>query len=78
MNFFILGSLASLFYYIGNEEYCNKGWLLALASLLLSLGAWYFLPFSSLGMMSANLFLYLALVLYNVVSNYLPKSRSEG
>jgi hypothetical protein len=66
----------ALFYYIGDHEYHNKGWHLAGASFLLSLGALFLLPLSFLGVIGANLALYLGVFLYNMFSGRPPGSRS--
>ncbi|GAT34377.1 hypothetical protein TSACC_22802 [Terrimicrobium sacchariphilum] len=69
-------AFASIFVYVGNNEYHNKGWLLGTVSVLLSLGVTYFTPLSFLGMLGANLLLYAAIWIYNVVSGRSSRSSS--
>jgi len=70
----ILIAIASIFYYIGNHEYYEKGWLLGILSVLLSFGGSYLLGL--LGIIGANILLYLAILIYNMVSKRPPGSRS--
>lgn len=76
MGYALIVVLASIFYYIGNHEYYEKGWLLATISVLLSFGASFFLPFGFFGMIGANIVLYLAILIYNLLSKRPPGSRS--
>jgi uncharacterized membrane protein YfcA len=75
MGWALLLSLASVFYYIGNNDYYNKGWLLALASIACS-----FLGFATglslLGAFGANVLLYLILFFYNLLTRRPPGSQS--
>ena len=69
-------AFASVFVYVGNNEYHNKGWLLGTISVLLSLGVMYFTRLSYLGMLGANLLLYAGIWIYNVVSGRPSRSQS--
>ena len=69
----LIASLAALFRYIGDTDYYNKGWLLAIISVVASLlGS----IFGLLGAFGANLLLYLILLIYNVVRRKPPGSES--
>ena len=46
--YLLVASLASIFYYIGNSEYYQKGWLLAILSIVMSLGVTMVLPLALL------------------------------
>lgn len=77
----MLGSAAivcfiSVFVYVGNNEYHNKGWLLGTISGLLSLGVMFFTSLGLLGLLGVNLFLYAGIWIYNVVSGRPSRSRS--
>jgi hypothetical protein len=74
--YIIIGALASVFYYIGNHEYYDKGWLLAIISILLSFGAAYLLPLGLIGIIGINVVFYLGIMVYNIVSKRPPGSRS--
>ena len=75
MGWALLISLASIFYYIGNNDYYNKGWLLVLASIgCSSLGLATGL--SLIGALGANVLLYLILFFYNLLSKKPPGSQS--
>lgn len=66
----------SVFVYVGNNEYHNKGWLLGTISGLLSLGVMFFTPLGLLGLLGVNLLLYAGIWIYNVVSGRPSRSRS--
>lgn len=68
--------LASVFYYIGNHEYHQKGWLLALISILLSYGVTIFTPTAFIGVVGINLLLYIGIWVYNTLSGKPPRSSS--
>jgi hypothetical protein len=72
----LIGAIASIFYYIGNHEYYEKGWLLALISIIISLGISYFTPLGFIGVIGINIVFYLAILIYNIVSKKPPGSRS--
>lgn len=76
MAYAVIAALASIFYYIGNHEYYDKGWVLAIASIVLSLLACLFLPFGFFGAIGINLLLYVGLIVYNIISKRPPGSRS--
>ncbi len=76
LTYLVIGGVASVFYYIGNHEYYEKGWILAIVSILFSFAAWYFLPFVWFGMIGANVLLYLILLILNMISKRPPGSRS--
>jgi chromate transport protein ChrA len=67
--------IASAFYYIGNNDYHNKGWLLAILSVIFSL-AGLFSPLSLIGAFAANLLLYVLLLVYNMFRKKPPGSQS--
>lgn len=62
LGYLVITVIASVFYYIGNHEYYEKGWLLAVVSGLLSYGAISLLPFGFLGAFGVNILFYLALL----------------
>ena len=66
----------SVFVYVGNNEYHNKGCLLGTISGLLSLGVMFFTPLGLLGLLGVNLLLYAGIWIYNVVSGRPSRSRS--
>jgi uncharacterized membrane protein len=71
--YLLIVSLAGLFYYIGNNDYQNRGWLLALASAVASFfGSWA----GFLGVFGANLLFYLVLLVYNLLRKKPPGSES--
>lgn len=74
--YILIGALASIFYYTGNHEYYDKGWLLAIISILLSFAAAYFLPLGLIGIIGINVVFYLGIMVYNIVSKRPPGSRS--
>ena len=74
--YIILGTIASVFYYIGNHEYYEKGWLLATISVIISFGVDYFLPFAYFGIIGANILFYFSLLIFNLISKRPPGSRS--
>ena len=76
MWYIAVGGIASVFYYIGNHEYHEKGWLLALISILLSLAVTWFTPTALIGVAGANILLYLGIWAYNVFSGKPPRSSS--
>jgi hypothetical protein len=65
MSYILVISLAALFYYIGNNDYYNKGWLLALLSIAFSY-AGLASGLSIIGAFGANLLLYLILFVCNL------------
>lgn len=69
-------AFASVFVYVGNNEYHNKGWLLGTISVLLSLGVAFFTHLGLLGMLGVNLLLYAGIWIYNVISGRPSRSRS--
>ena len=69
-------ALASIFYYIGNHEYYEKGWILAILSVILSFGISYLLPLGFIGVIGINILLYIAILIYNIVSKKPPGSQS--
>jgi hypothetical protein len=68
-------AFASLFYYVGNNDYRNKGWLLAMLSVILSFVG-FRTGFSFIGALGTNLLLFLGLFIYNVFSKKPPGSQS--
>ena len=76
ISYSVMGICAGVFYYIGNNEYHNKGWLLALISLGLSFGITRFTSLSFFGAVGANVLFYIAIWIYNVLSNKPPRSQS--
>ena len=68
-------ALAVIFYRIGDHEYHHKGWLLALLSLGASFGG-AATGFSFIGVVAANVLLYLGLLVYNLLSKKPPGSQS--
>jgi uncharacterized membrane protein YfcA len=68
--------IASLFYYIGNHEYYDKGWLLAAASVVCSFVAAWVLPFAFIDILIGNVALYVGVLVYNLVSKRPPGGRS--
>lgn len=62
----IMAICASYFYRLGEKEYQNKGILLAFLSVILALGADYFFELGELGVLGANLALYVILFAYNM------------
>jgi uncharacterized membrane protein HdeD (DUF308 family) len=73
MSVLLIGGLASIFYHIGEHEYTRKGWLLALISLILSLGVGS-TELGFLGILGSNLVLYLICLGYNLISDKPPTS----
>jgi hypothetical protein len=66
----LIGGLASLFYKIGDDEYGNKGWIMALISVVLSfLGA---ALFGFLGTLGMNALLYVGILAYNYYTDKPP------
>jgi hypothetical protein len=76
LGYALIGALASIFYYIGNHEYYDKGWLLAVISVLLSFGVSYLLPVGFIGIIGVNVLFYLGIMIYNIISKRPPGSRS--
>ena len=68
--------IASVFYYIGDHEYNNKGWLLAVISIILSYAVTWLTPAALLGVLGINVILYIGIWLYNVLSGKPPRSSS--
>jgi hypothetical protein len=73
LSIILIVALASVFYRIGDHEYTRKGWLLALLSLILSFAGGS-TGFGFLGILGANLVLYLICLGYNLISNKPPSS----
>lgn len=71
----LIFGFASLFYYLGNNDYYNKGWLLAILSVILSFVG-FRSGFSFIGALGTNLLLFLALLIYNLCSKKPPGSQS--
>ena len=75
MSYILVISFAALFYYIGNNDYYNQGWLLALLSVVFS-----YVGLSSglsiIGIFGANLLLYLILFVCNFFSKKPPGSEA--
>jgi hypothetical protein len=65
----IMAICASYFYRLGEKEYQNKGILLAFLSVILALGADYLFDLGDLGILGANIALYLLLFAYNMFSD---------
>ncbi len=74
--YLLVGALASIFYYIGNNEYYRKVWLLAILSVLMSLGTTIVLPLALLSPVIGNVVLYVIILIYNMLSNRPPRSGS--
>ncbi len=72
----IIGALASVFYYIGNHEYYEKGWLLAILSIVFSFVAAWVIPLGYISILIGNVALYLGVLIYNLVSKKPPGGRS--
>ena len=72
----LIAALASIFYYIGDHEYYEKGWLLAVISFVLSIGTSYFLPLGFIGVIGINILFYIGIMVYNIISKKPPGSRS--
>lgn len=68
--------LASIFYYVGNHEYHQKGWLLALISVILSYGVSVLTPLSLIGVAAINILFFIGIWLYNILSGKPPRSSS--
>ena len=75
MGYVLIGAFVSIFYYIGENDYYSKGWLLALLSIVFSI-AGYASGFGIIGAFAANLLLYLLLLIYNLFSKRPPGSAS--
>jgi hypothetical protein len=75
MDYVLIIALAALFYYIGNNDYYNKGWLLALLSVVFSYVG-LASGLSIFGAFSANLLLYLILFVCNLFWKKPPGSQS--
>lgn len=71
----LIFAFASLFYYLGNNDYHNKGWLLAILSVILSFVG-FRSGFSFIGALGTNLLLFLGLFIYNICSKKPPGSQS--
>jgi len=74
--YLLVASLASIFYYIGNSEYYQKGWLLAILSIVMSLGVTMVLPLALLSPVIGNVALYVIVLIYNVMLDRPPRSGS--
>ena len=68
--------VASIFYYIGNHEYHQKGWLLAGISVGLSYAVTIFTPTAFIGVLGVNLLFFVAIWLFNIFSGKPPRSSS--
>ncbi len=75
MSYILVISFAALFYYIGNNDYYNKGWLLALLSVVFSYVG-LASGLSIIGVFGANLLLYLILFVCNFFSKKPPGSET--
>jgi hypothetical protein len=73
MGYLILAALAVVFYRIGEHEY-RTGWPLAVASVLVSFAGSYAFPL--VGIIAANVLLYVGLTIYNIVTKRPPGSSS--
>jgi hypothetical protein len=74
-NVYLTILFAFIFYYIGNHDYNQKGVVLGLASVALSLiGASYSIWYGFIG---ANVLFYLGIMVYNVVAKP-PKTPKSG
>ena len=73
MDILLYIALTTIFYRIGETDY-NKGATLASLSFVLSLIGAAFVPI--LGSIAANVLLYIALVIYNLLSKKPPGSQS--
>ena len=71
----LIAGFASMFYYLGNNDYHNKGWMLAILSVILSFVG-FRSGFSFLGALGINLLLFLVLFIYNICSKKPPGSQS--
>ena len=76
MWYIALFGLASIFYYIGDHEYHNKGWLLATLSIVLSFLIVILTPSGFIGMLGINFLYFLGIWVYNVFSGKPPRSSS--
>jgi len=76
IGYIVIFVVASIFYYIGNHEYYEKGWLLGLISVGLSFGISYLLPLGFIGIIGINIVFYISILIYNIVSKRPPGSRS--
>jgi hypothetical protein len=71
----LIAALAYVFYYVGENDYAGKGWVLALVSVVFSIaGSASGLGF--IGICAANAFLYLLCLGYNLFSKRPPGSGS--
>jgi hypothetical protein len=68
--------LASVFYYIGDHEYHQKGWLLALISVGLSYGITVLTPSLLIGVLGINVLFFLGIWIFNIFSGKPPRSSS--
>jgi len=75
LGYLLIAGFASIFYYVGNNEYYNKGWLLAIISGVLSFVG-IASPLGFFGALGTNLLLYIALFIYNFFSKKPPGSES--
>ena len=71
LSYGLIIGFAAVFYRIGENEYCNKGWLLALLSVIFSV---LVAQAGILGTLGANLLLFLICWIYNVASKRPPTS----
>jgi hypothetical protein len=75
LDLILIFGFASLFYYLGNNDYHNKGWMLAILSVILSFVG-FSTGFSLIGALGTNLLLFLVLFIYNLCSKKPPGSQS--
>lgn len=76
LGYIAIAVVASVFYYIGDHEYRQKGWLLALISVILSFIALFFIPLGFIGIFVINVLFFVGLMIFNVASNKPPGSQS--
>lgn len=68
--------IASIFHYIGEHEYHDKGWLLAAISVALSYGVTIFTPAALIGVVAINILFFIGIWIFNVISGKPPRSSS--
>ena len=75
MGYGVIVGLAIVFYKIGDSDYFNKRWLLALLSVVFSIGGGM-TGLGLIGMCAANLLLFLLCLGYNLIAKKPPGSSS--
>ena len=75
LGYAMIAALAFVFYRIGETDYANKGWLLAIISTAFSFGG-AATPLGFIGIFAANVALYLLCLAYNLISKRPPGSSS--